>query len=65
MAKNAIPAPPRPRLLPKVIWLTVLALIMVAVVRHPADAAEWMRGAATWFVTAVDMLSEFIRAVAG
>lgn len=63
MARNAIPAPYRNRGLPKLIGLMVLTLTLLIAVRHPADASEWVRAAATAVVAAADTMSEFIRAV--
>lgn len=63
MAKNVIPAPGRSRVLPKLIGLSVLTLALLIAVRHPADAGEWVRAAATGVIAAADMMSEFVRAV--
>lgn len=62
MARNAIRAPYRSRVLPRLIGLLVLTLALLIAVRHPADTGDWVRAVATSVVAAADMMSEFVRA---
>lgn len=50
--------------LPKVIGVLVAIALFVVIVRHPSDAASWVRGVGDWLGSVVDGLASFLRQLA-
>jgi hypothetical protein len=50
--------------LPKVIGILAGVALFVVVVRHPGDAASWVRGVGDWLGSVVDGLASFLRQLA-
>ncbi|QWF80445.1 hypothetical protein [Amycolatopsis sp. CA-230715] len=62
MAKSTIPGlKSSGGVLPKLIGLTVLAAVLMLIVKHPANAATWVQSAGDWVGNAVDGLANFIQ----
>lgn len=66
MAKNNLMPMPtgNSSVLPKLITTAVVLALLVIVVKHPGDAATWVRALAGGAVDVIDGMASFIRQVA-
>lgn len=63
--KNAIPMPTSSgSVLPKLVGALVVAALLVIVVKHPSDAADWTKQLFGLAGDAVDGIVSFIRQIA-
>lgn len=62
--KNLVPMAGGTSVMPKVIGTLIALGLLVLVVKHPADAAVWVKGLATWVGSAVDGMAAFFQQLA-
>lgn len=64
MAKQAVPGVPTGGgIMPKLIGWAVALAVLVLIVKHPADAATWVKGGFELFGALVGGIAEFFRAL--
>lgn len=59
--KTTLPTAPRGSGLGTLLWLLIIAAVVMFVVQTPGEAATAVRTAASWFMTGVEALTEFLR----
>lgn len=65
MAKNSVSLPTGKSVLPKLIGFAVALALLVIVVKHPGDAASWVKALAVGAGDVIDGIASFIRQAAG
>jgi hypothetical protein len=63
MAKNTVLPAASSSALPKAIGTLIMLAILVVVVKHPSDAAEWVKALGGWIGTAADGIAQFMQQV--
>ncbi len=65
MAKSSLPVPTGGSVLPKLLSTLVGVAVLMLVVKHPADAAEWLTQGASSVGSLVDGLATFLQHIIG
>jgi hypothetical protein len=65
MARNTALPMPRSSALPKAVGTMVMLALLVVIVKHPTDAAEWAKALGAWIGNAADGIATFMQQVIG